>query len=158
MNMEIERKFLVVGDRWRTSVGPGLRCEQGYLSTSADGATVRVRQMDGTGFLTIKGPTAGFSRIEIEYEIPEKDARDMLDRLCGSRTVRKTRYRIDLGGLVWEIDEFSGANDGLVLAEVELESETQTFEKPGWLGRDVSKDPRYFNAALANNPFSLWRF
>lgn len=158
MNMEIERKFLVVGDSWRQMAGDGLYCEQGYLSAAPDGATVRVRRMGGRGFLTVKGSTRGVSRIEMEYEIPGEDARAMLENLCGGRTVQKTRYRMHTCGMIWEIDEFFAANEGLVLAEVELENENQSFEAPTWLGQEVSHDPRYFNAALAENPFSRWVF
>lgn len=156
MKMEIERKFLVVDDGWRSAAGEGIVCEQGYLASTAVGVTVRVRRMGRKGFLTIKGPTTGFSRTEMEYEIPEGDAEHMIKSLCGDRVVLKRRYHIEFGGSVWEVDEFSGLNQGLVLAEIELGSEAQSFERPDWLGEEVSHDPRYFNAALAENPISLW--
>ena len=156
MNWEIERKFLVCGDGWRAVVGEGLVCEQGYLASSSGGATVRVRRIGGRGFLTIKGPSEGISRVEMEYEIPEADAAAMLADLCGGRVVSKTRYRVDAGEFTWEIDEFAGANRGLVVAEIELENEAQCFDRPDWLGAEVSHDVRYFNACLAKKPFCLW--
>jgi adenylate cyclase len=155
MQMEIERKFLVKGDSWRQSAGTGQPCKQGYLAASAD-VTVRVRKIRQSGFLTVKGPTSGISRMELEYEIPIEDAEVMLKTLCGGRTVEKIRYRLESGGARWEIDQFSGANDGLILAEIELPTEEHIFEKPDWLGKEVSHDPRYFNAALAETPFCLW--
>lgn len=157
MNKEIERKYLVADDRWRDRAGDGLLCEQGYLAASAGGATVRVRRMGDKGYLTIKGPSDGISRIEMEYEIPESDAAAMIQTLCGDQVVSKIRYRIDVGGFVWEVDEFSGENKGLVLAEIELEHEEQSFERPDWIGDDVSHEARYFNACLAKTPYSLWR-
>ncbi|QHI68613.1 CYTH domain-containing protein [Tichowtungia aerotolerans] len=157
MKMEIERKFLVKNDSWRQLVGTGLLCEQGYLSSSIDEATVRVRRMGNQGFLTLKGPTEGVSRLEMEYPIPVEDAETMLRMLCNGRTVSKVRYRFFCEGFTWEVDEFSGMNEGLVLAEIELENEEQSFDRPGWLGQEVSHDSRYFNAALAHQPFKSWR-
>jgi adenylate cyclase len=156
MNKEIERKFLVRSDHWQALAGEGLFCEQGYLASSADGVTVRVRRMGGRGFLTIKGPTEGISRTEMEYEIPEADAEAMIKNLCGGRMISKTRALINFGGFIWEIDVFAGANEGLVLAEIELESEDQSFETPDWLGEEVSHDARYFNSSLAKNPYRNW--
>jgi CYTH domain-containing protein len=158
MNQEIERKFIVVGDGWRALSEPGIAVEQGYLSASSDGATVRVRLAGEKGWITIKGPTEGISRPELEYEIPSDDAVYLLRNLCLGRIVSKTRYRLGQKGLVWEIDEFSGKNKGLVLAEIELTHEDQAFDKPDWLGKEVSFDSRYFNSALAKNPFSQWEF
>lgn len=156
MKMEIERKFLVSNDGWRQAAGAGLLCEQGYLASSADGTTVRARRMGGKGILTIKGPSEGISRVEMEYEIPAADAEAMINNLCGGRIVSKVRYRIEFGGFFWEVDEFSGSNEGLILAEIELEDESQAFETPDWLGEEVSHDSRYFNAALAKSPFCKW--
>jgi len=156
MKMEIERKFLVSGDGWRTAAGAGRSCEQGYISAAGSGATVRVRRIGEKGFLTLKGASEGIARPEFEYEIPVDEADYMLEKFCEGRTVSKTRYVIQSAGMVWEIDEFSGENRGLVLAEIELEAENQAFEKPAWLGEEVSGDPRYYNAALAVNSYSKW--
>jgi CYTH domain-containing protein len=157
MKQEIERKFLVTGDSWRAVAGAGLSCCQGYLLSGASSATVRVRRIGGQGFLTIKGPSSGISRPELEYEIPAADADYMLANLCGGRRVEKTRYVLVHNGMRWEIDEFSGDSAGLILAEIELENEEQLFDRPDWLGSEVSDDPRYFNAALAIHPFKTWR-
>ncbi len=157
MKTEIERKFLVVGDAWREAADEGRLCEQGYISSDPENITVRVRILGSQGFLTLKGPTKGISRSEMEVEIPIEEAGYMLKNFCGDRGVSKTRYLLEINGLCWEIDEFSGKNRGLILAEIELETEDQPFEKPDWLGEEVSHDPRYFNAALAQNPSSNWK-
>ena len=157
MKTEIERKFLVVGDGWRDAADGGRLCEQGYISCDPEKTTVRVRVLGSKGFLTLKGPTKGISRSEMEYEIPVKEADYMLRNFCGDRVISKTRYLLELNGLRWEIDEFSGENQGLIIAEIELETEDQLFEKPDWLGKEVSFDPRYFNAALAQNPSANWK-
>lgn len=154
MAIEIERKFLVCGDAWRAAAGAGLFCEQGYLASSATAATVRVRRMGASAYLTVKGPSAGFARAEFEYAIPEAEAVEMLQTLCGDRVLLKRRFRIEHGSHLWEVDEFLGANCGLVLAEIELESEGEFFERPSWLGAEVSDDPRYLNASLVDRPFS----
>ncbi len=156
MKTEIERKFLVVGDSWRDAADAGQLCEQGYISSDSENITVRVRVLGSKGFLTLKGPTKGISRSEMEVEIPVEEATHMLRNFCGDRVVSKTRYLLGINGLQWEIDEFSGENQGLIVAEIELESEDQAFEKPDWLGEEVSFDPRYFNAALSLNPFTVW--
>jgi adenylate cyclase len=156
MKQEIERKFLVTGDGWRKGAGAGLACRQGYITSGSESTTVRVRVLGEKGFLTIKGATQGISRPELEYEIPGADAEYMLQNLCGERQVEKKRYTLRIGRAVWEIDEFSGQNAGLILAEIELESENQPFEKPEWLGEEVSYDPRYANAALARRPIARW--
>lgn len=157
MKQEIERKFLVKGDGWRADAGDGVGCRQGYLSFRADGATVRVRLLGERGFLTIKGPAEGISRPEFEYEIDSEDVRFMLDNLCGRRVVSKMRYTFTENGMQWEVDVFSGANQGLIIAEIELQNEKQSFEKPEWLGEEVSLDRRYTNAALAEKPYRNWK-
>ena len=154
MGIEIERKFLVKDDSWKPYAGEGQVCRQGYL-LSGEGKTLRVRIIGDQAFLTVKGPTEGITRIEFEYGIPVIDAEAML-LLCGN-VVEKTRYYIQHTGLQWELDVFSGVNEGLVMAELELEAEDQLFELPGWAGEEVSGDPRYYNACLAENPFSMWR-
>lgn len=154
MGKEIERKFLVQGDSWR-ALAKGTVYRQGYLSTVKE-RVVRVRTIDDNGFLTIKGITTGVSRAEFEYEIPTEDANLMLDNLCERPLIEKTRYKIALDGLTWEIDEFAGDNQGLIVAEVELQDENQQFEKPDWIGEEVSGDPRYFNSNLIKHPFMNW--
>jgi CYTH domain-containing protein len=156
MKQEIERKFLVIGTSWRKEAGAGISCRQGYISTGPSPVTVRVRLLGKQGFLTIKGPTQGISRPEMEYEIPAADAEYMLAHFCAGGLVSKERYRLINNGSLWEIDEFSGDNAGLVVAEIELEREDQLFKKPDWLGEEVSLDRRYTNAALARNPFKSW--
>jgi len=154
MPVEIERKFLVAGDGWR-GLAPGRYYRQGYLSTAA-GRTVRVRAVGDSGYLTIKGATVNATRVEYEYRIPVEDAHAMLDGLCERPLIEKTRYRIEHRGLVWEVDEFAGENAGLLLAEVELESEDQDIALPEWIGEEVTGDPRYYKANLIANPFSQW--
>jgi adenylate cyclase len=154
MATEIERKFLVKDDSWR-GLGPGSRYRQGYLSTDPE-RTVRARVVAGNGYLTIKGKTVNAARAEYEYSIPVQDAEEILDELCERPLIEKTRYRIDYQGLVWEVDEFEGENAGLVIAEVELASADQAVSLPGWIGEEVTADPRYYNANLIANPFSRW--
>lgn len=155
MGKEIERKFLVKGDSWREIAGKGTSYRQGYLSTVKE-RTVRVRTIDEKGYLTIKGLTVGVSRKEFEYEIPGSEADDMLTNLCEKPLIEKKRYKVALDGLTWEIDEFFGDNDGLIIVEVELTSEDQAFNKPAWVGEEVSGDPRYFNSNLTKHPFKNW--
>jgi CYTH domain-containing protein len=153
MGIEIERKFLVVGDAWR-DLGTASEFRQGYLSTAKE-RTVRVRVAGGEGTLTIKGITVGATRAEFEYPIPLEDAAALLD-LCERPIIEKTRYVIETGGLTWEVDEFAGDNVGLVVAEVELADEGQEFVLPDWVGDEVTDDPRYFNANLIAHPYREW--
>lgn len=153
MGTEIERKYLVDLARW-TPRGPGTLYRQGYLSSHPE-RVVRVRIAGDRGVLTIKGKTAGITRAEHEYPIPLADATELL-ALCETPLVEKTRHAEDHGGLTWEIDVFHGANAGLVMAEVELESATQSVEVPPWAIREVSDDPRYYNSNLIAHPFSSW--
>jgi adenylate cyclase len=154
MGVEIERKFLVGSDAWRPHVGAGQHLRQGYLSADAD-ATVRVRT-DGTGgWITIKGRTDGIRRAEFEYAIAPGDAEELM-ALCGEHVVDKIRYRIPQGARVWEIDEFLGSNAGLITAEIELSAPDEGFDRPEWLGPEVSHDPRYANSNLALRPFGSW--
>ena len=152
MPLEIERKFLVSGDGWRN--GEGIRCIQGYLNTDKE-RTVRVRLGGDKAFLTIKGLTTGATREEYEYEIPTAHAQDLL-KLCEGPLIEKIRYKIACDGLIWEIYEFLGENAGLILAEVELQKENQVFERPSWLGEEVTHDERYFNSNLCSYPYSKW--
>lgn len=155
MGIEIERKFLLRGEEWR-ELGSKEFYRQGYVAASA-GKTVRVRTIGERGYLTIKGPGSGAARLEFEYEIPHTDAVALLDDLCEKPLIEKRRYTVDYAGFVWEIDEFFGDNQGLVVAEIELESVDQRFELPDWVGEEVTGDPRYFNASLVNKPFSTWK-
>ena len=154
MGVEIERKFLVRGDRWRT-LGQGVLLRQGYLS-SAPERTVRVRIEGDSAMLTIKGKSSGATRSEWEYPIPLADAQAFLDGLCERPIIEKKRYRIPFDGMVWEVDEFFGENADLVVAEIELTSEEQAFAKPDWIAEEVTQDPRYFNSSLIRNPYSQW--
>lgn len=154
MPTEIERKFLVKSDQWR-SFSTGTVYRQGYLSTNKN-RSVRVRIVGNQGYLTIKGSTKGFSRTEYEYLIPAEEAQEMLDNLCDPPLIEKTRYLIEYAGLTWEVDEFSGENQGLIVAEVELTDENQIIELPDWIGKEVSDDPRYYNVNLAQHPISQW--
>ncbi|MBE9182658.1 CYTH domain-containing protein [Oculatella sp. LEGE 06141] len=154
MAIEIERKFLVTGNDWR-SLSKGIVYRQGYVS-SEPGRTVRVRVAGDIGYLTIKGATRGVSRSEFEYVIPLADAEDLLENLCDRPLIEKVRYKIPIGTVVWEVDEFLGDNQGLIVAEVELTAADQIIDRPTWLGEEVSHDVRYFNASLAKHPFSRW--
>lgn len=153
MATEIERKFLVKGTPWRQ--GAGARYCQGYLNREKE-RTVRVRTAGDKAFITIKGVTRGASRAEFEYEIPLRDAEQLL-KLSDGPVIQKNRHVIEHAGSKWEVDEFLGDNAGLVVAEIELTSEDQSFEHPPWLDREVTDDSRYFNANLASNPYSKWR-
>jgi len=156
MGIEIERKFLVIGEAWRQGAGQYL-C-QGYLNRDKQ-RTVRVRigGIDGEdrAWLTVKGVSVGATRAEFEYEIPIDDARQLL-ALCDGPLIEKRRYRVTHGGLVWEVDEFLGENAGLRVAEIELGSAEQAFDLPSWAGAEVTSDTRYFNSALSARPFSHW--
>ncbi|BAY18794.1 adenylate cyclase [Anabaenopsis circularis NIES-21] len=154
MAKEIERKFLVKGDGWR-NMGVGGVYRQGYISTQK-AVTVRVRIANDRGYLTIKSPSVNCSRSEFEYEIPLADAQEMLDTLCDRPLIEKVRYKVKLGDLTWEIDEFDGDNKGLIVAEVELSDVNQQIELPEWIGEEVSHESRYFNSNLARFPFSKW--
>lgn len=154
MGVEIERKFLLASDAWR-GLGQPVLLRQGYLSSNPD-RTVRVRIAGGAGSITIKGRSLGATRAEWEYPIPLEDAADLLERLCEQPLVEKYRHRIGVGSHVWEVDEFLGVNQGLVVAEIELASETEAFDKPDWVGQEVTHDRRYFNSSLIKAPYSSW--
>ena len=152
MAVEIERKFLVEGDEWRAA--PAVFYSQGYLNRDKQ-RTVRVRIAGEQAFLTIKGVSQGMSRVEFEYEIPLADARELLS-LCEQPLIEKYRRHIPFAGFVWEVDEFLGDNQGLVVAEIELPSEGADFSLPSWVGDEVTQDARYFNSNLACFPYSQW--
>ena len=154
MGVEIERKFLVAGEAWRT-LGAATLLRQGYLN--ADPArTVRVRIEGDRGLLTIKSKNVGASRGEWEYAIPLPEAEELLDTLCERPLVEKIRRRIDHAGFTWEVDEFLGENAGLVVAEIELPSEDAAFDKPDWIGQEVTGEKRYYNSSLIRFPYSQW--
>lgn len=153
MPSEIERKFLVADDSWRDG-SPGIRISQGYLSQDPE-RTVRVRIGGENAWLTIKGRTHGITRAEFEYSIPVAEARDLL-ALCLPSVIDKTRHEVHVAGHTWEIDVFHGDNDGLVVAEVELEDESISPELPPWVGKEVSDDARYYNSCLATRPYAIW--
>ena len=154
MGTEIERKFLLTGDDWRKLAG-GTYYRQGYLNSQKE-RTVRVRTIDDTGFLTIKGISVGATRMEYEYEIPVADANVLLDELCEKPIIEKNRYKIKFAGFTWEVDEFFGENEGLIIAEVELTDENQHVKLPDWIGEEVTSDPRYFNSNLIKHPYKSW--
>jgi len=152
MGIEIERKFLVAGDAWRQA--PGQAYAQGYLNRDKQ-RTVRVRIAAGQAWITIKGANAGATRAEFEYPIPVADAQDLL-KLSDGPVGDKIRRKVEHAGHTWEVDEFQGDNAGLVVAEIELHAEDEAFERPVWLGAEVTDDPRYFNSNLAATPYSTW--
>ena len=153
--MEIERKFLLTGD-FRTDVRKSMRISQGYLCSVPE-RTVRIRIRDDQGFITIKGKgdADGISRFEWEKEIPVNDALQLL-QICEPGVIDKTRHLVDFGGHTFEVDEFHGDNEGLVMAEIELTSPDEPFDKPSWLGKEVTGDARYYNSALSRNPYKNW--
>lgn len=156
MPFEIERKFLVCGD-YKSQAYHSSRIRQGYIS-SGNGRTVRVRIRDEKGYLTIKGPSgrAGLSRYEFETEIPLADAEDLM-AICEPGVIDKTRYLVRCGNHVFEVDEFYGDNEGLVMAEVELSDENEPFERPAFLGREVTGDRRFYNSHMRRNPYKIWK-
>ena len=155
--IETERKFLVRGDDYKLQATSSSRIRQGYIC-NVHGCTVRVRLRDGRGYLTIKGPSAdgGISRYEFEKEITADEARQLM-RLCEPGVIDKTRYIVPSGNHLFEIDEFYGDNAGLVLAEVELKRADEPFQKPTFIGPEVTGDHRFYNASLRSLPYSLWR-
>lgn len=154
--IEIERKFLTTSNTFKTEAFAKNRITQGYLS-SVSGRTVRVRIKGDKGFLTIKGASneSGISRFEWEKEIPADEAQKLL-QLCEEGVIDKTRFEVKVGNHIFEVDEFYGENEGLIMAEIELGSESETFEKPIWLGKEVTNDKRYYNSYLSKNPFKNW--
>lgn len=155
MAIEIERKFLLRDASWRAHAHRAERMLQGYLAGN-DECSVRVRISGDDARLNIKSATLGIERLEFEYPLPVADAEQMLRTLCGTRTLEKTRHYLRHGAHEWEIDEFHGANAGLVVAELELAAVDETFERPPWLGAEVSDDPRYYNSRLVEQPYSHW--
>ncbi len=154
MAIEIEKKFLL---KYLPSslLTNGTLIRQGYMVNKKE-MVVRVRLAGDKAFLTVKGTTCNAARKEYEYPVPQQDAKEMLQLFCKAPLVEKTRYQIEFKGFEWVIDQFSGDNQGLVVAEIELESIDQEFEKPDWIGKEVTHDPGYFNSNLIENPYSTW--
>ena len=154
--LEIERKFLVTSEAFKTEAFAQNRISQGYLS-SVPGRTVRVRIKGNKAFLTIKGAAneSGLSRFEWEKEIPVEEASALL-QLCEKGVIDKTRFEVKVGSHIFEVDEFYAENEGLIMAEIELNSETETFEKPSWIDKEVTNDIRYYNSYLSKNPYKKW--
>jgi adenylate cyclase len=155
MAIEIERKFLVRDESWRAQADAGVFYSQGYISSDPR-SSVRVRIAAQAAWLNIKSAATPIRRLEFEYAIPQADAREMLANLCADAPVEKIRYHVEHAGRLWEVDVFEGANAGLVIAEIELDHESDAFEAPPWLGDEVSHDPRYYNMNLARLPYSQW--
>jgi adenylate cyclase len=155
MAVEIERKFLVADEAWRAAADAGTRLVQGYLANT-ERASVRVRSAGTAAWLSVKAMVRGLSRDEFEYAIPVAEAEHLLRTLCLPPLLEKVRYRVPVAGHVWEVDEFGGDNSGLVVAEIELRAEDESFMRPAWLGAEVTAAERYYNFRLAARPFSAW--
>jgi len=159
MAVEIERKFLLVDDSWREQATSANVMRQGYFAgpdSHQPRASIRVRIDNQHAYLNIKSYELSISRQEYEYEIDRDDAEKMLATLCEKPLIEKTRYKVAVADHTWEVDVFEGDNNGLVVAEIELSSESECFEKPDWLGKEVSDDPRYYNVSLIKHPFKDW--
>jgi len=155
MGVEIERKFLVDHDKWNVLDKPrGMIIRQGYMLKDDD-KTIRIRIKDEQSYITIKGKTEGISRSEYEYAIPLKEGNELLIAFCDA-VIDKIRYNINFSGKLWEVDVFEGDNHGLIVAEIELNSEEEAFERPDWVAQDVTDDARYFNSNLSVNPYKNW--
>ena len=155
MATEIERKFLVLNDDWRGIVRSDMKIIQAYLATNESSST-RIRIQNDKANINIKSATLGITRSEFEYAIPVVDAQSMIDDLCIKPVIEKTRYIVKYMHHTWEIDVFSGDNQGLIVAEIELSSPDEAFEKPSWLGEEVSNDARYYNVCLVKTPYKTW--
>lgn len=155
MGQEIERKFLLDSDGWRAEVTGSQRLVQGYVSRG-DKSAVRVRIKGERGELNIKHTLDGIHRLEYEYEIPLEDARELLDNVALRPLIDKIRHHVRHGDHLWEIDEFFGDNAGLIVAEIELGSADEPFDRPDWVGEEVSDDPRYYNSNLSKLPYTQW--
>jgi len=155
MPIEIERKFLLSNNSWRDEVVKSSRIRQGYMGI-IDKASVRIRIQGDKANINVKSATLDIRRMEYEYEIPLDEAEEMLDQLCNQPQIDKTRFIVKRDGHVWEIDEFYGDNEGLTVAEVELDDEDEEIIKPDWIGEEVTTDPRYYNVSLIKHPFKEW--
>ena len=155
MATEIERKFLILNDNWRKEADDGVHMIQGYMGSN-EKSSIRIRVNGERANLNIKSKTIGIQRSEYDYDIPLDEAKEMLDALCDTPLIEKTRYHVMHDGHEWEIDVFAGDNEGLVVAELELSSPDEEFSMPDWAGKDVSEDPRYYNICLVTNPYKNW--
>lgn len=154
-HLEIERKFLVHSNAWKALATQSVPMRQGYLNAEI-GCSVRVRIADQAAWLNIKSATIGAQRLEFEYPIPLADAHRMLDTLTCKPLIEKTRHFVEIGRHTWEIDVFEGDNAGLIVAEIELDDAAESFEKPDWVGEEVTHDPRYYNTCLSSHPYKDW--
>ncbi len=155
MGIEIERKYLVTNDNWQQNADAGIYMIQGYMSSN-DKSSVRIRVNDETANLNIKSKTIGAQRSEFDYAIPVAEAMEMLETLCNKPFIEKTRYHVKFQAHTWEIDVFAGENQGLIVAELELNSIDESFALPDWLGKEVTDDPRYYNICLVSHPYKDW--
>ena len=155
MPIEIERKFLLANNNWREAVKTSFRIRQGYMGEIGK-ASIRIRIQGEQANINVKSATLSMRRMEYEYAIPLNEAQEMLEQLCEHPQVNKTRYIVEQGKHKWEIDEFYGENEGLLVAEIELSDEAEVFEKPEWIGKEVTEDPRYYNVNLIKHPFKDW--
>ncbi|MBL3526569.1 MAG: CYTH domain-containing protein [gamma proteobacterium endosymbiont of Lamellibrachia anaximandri] len=155
MPVEIERKYLVINNKWKIQVESEATLKQGYLATLPN-ASIRVRVAKGCAHLNIKSVTLGISRSEYEYEIPLEEGEEILANLTAGPIIDKVRYKVRCGNHIWDLDLFHGDNEGLIVAEVELDAEDETFEMPEWAGEEVSGDPKYYNASLVKRPYCDW--
>lgn len=155
MPIEIERKFLLANNNWREAVKTSFRIRQGYMGEVGK-ASIRIRIQGEQANINVKSATLSMRRMEYEYAIPLNEAQEMLEQLCEHPQVNKTRYIVEQGKHKWEIDEFYGENEGLLVAEIELSDEAEVFAKPEWIGEEVTEDPRYYNVNLIKHPYKNW--
>ena len=155
MGTEIERKFLIINNNWKNLPSEQTDYTQGYFTTN-EKCSIRIRVAGDVANINIKSATLGIYRSEYDYPIPVKDAREILDDLCIHPLIEKTRYKIQYDNHTWEVDVFSGENEGLIVAEIELDSVDEEFTKPDWIGEEVSDDPRYYNVCLVGKPYKSW--
>jgi adenylate cyclase len=155
MATEIERKFLITNDNWRKDADKGIYMVQGYMGSN-EKSSIRVRINGDKAHLNIKSKTIGIQRSEYDYPIPVAEAKEILESLCDKPFIEKTRFLVMHDGHEWEIDVFSGDNEGLIVAELELDSADENFTLPDWAGKDVSDDPRYYNICLVTHPYKDW--
>ncbi len=156
MAKEIEHKFLLANENWRKSIKKSVKYKQGYLSSQPT-SSIRIRLSDTQAWINIKSATIGTERLEFEYEIPVNDAEEIIISLCNKPLIEKIRHFVNNGKHIWEIDEFEGDNEGLIVAEIELSTAGEVFAKPEWLGQEVTRDLRYYNNNLVINPYKKWR-
>ena len=155
MGTEIEKKYLIVNDDWCKNADDGIYMVQGYMGTN-EKSSIRIRIHGDTANLNIKSSTIGITRSEYDYPVPVDEAKEILETLCDRPYIEKTRFHVMHEGHEWEIDVFAGDNDGLIVAEVELDSLDEEFALPDWAGDDVSDDPRYYNVCLVTHPYKDW--